>query len=96
MSGFSSAHRSAESETLGFTLHPFGLVRACLMFVQVAGRRAGGSVVRGRRVGSGWVVERLAFIVVALAADMTGVAPRLDGAGPSSRAQVMVGCKQLH
>jgi hypothetical protein len=35
----------AAGETFGFTLHPFGLVRGCLMFVQVAGRRAG--VVRG-------------------------------------------------
>ena len=32
-------------ETFGFTLHLFGLVRGCLMFVQVAGRRVG--VVRG-------------------------------------------------
>ena len=32
-------------ETFGFTLHLFGSVRGCLMFVQVAGRKAG--VVRG-------------------------------------------------
>ena len=38
-------------------------------------------MVRGRRVRSGWVVERLAFIVVALATDKTGVAPCLDRAG---------------
>ncbi len=38
-------------------------------------------MVRGWWVRSGWVVERLAFIVVALAADKTGVAPRLDRAG---------------
>ena len=30
---------------------------------------------------AGWVVERLAFIVVALATDKTGVTPRLDRAG---------------
>ena len=35
----------ATDETFGFTLHLFGSVRGCLMFVQVAGRRAG--VVRG-------------------------------------------------
>jgi hypothetical protein len=38
-------------------------------------------VVRGGWVRSGWVVERLAFIVVALATDKAGVAPRLDRAG---------------
>ncbi len=38
-------------------------------------------MVRGWRVRSGWVVERLAFIVVARATDKTGVAPGLDRAG---------------
>ena len=49
-----------------------------------AGRRvgeSGSSVVRGGRVGSGWVVEALAFVVVALASDKSGVVPGLDGAG---------------
>ena len=38
-------------------------------------------MVRGWWVRSGWVVERLAFIVVALATDKTGVVPGLDRAG---------------
>ena len=38
-------------------------------------------MVRGWRVRSGRVVERLAFIVVALATDKTGVVPGLDRAG---------------
>ena len=35
----------------------------------------------GRWVGAGWVVEDLAVVVVALAADKAGVAPDFDGAG---------------
>ena len=39
------------------------------------------SLVGGRRVGSGRVVEDLAFVVVPLPADNSGVVPDLDGAG---------------
>jgi hypothetical protein len=42
---------------------------------------AGVSLVLGRWVGSGWVVEHLAFVVVAQAGDKTGAAPLLDGGG---------------
>jgi hypothetical protein len=47
-------------------------------------RSAGGealSLVRGWRVGSGWVVEHFILVVVALAADKSGVVPVLDGRG---------------
>src|SRR5208283_511893 len=39
------------------------------------------SLVGGRRVGSGRVVEDFAFVVVPLPADNSGVVPDLDGAG---------------
>jgi hypothetical protein len=39
------------------------------------------SLVAGRRVGSGRVVEDLAFVVIPLPADNSGVVPDLDGAG---------------
>jgi putative transposase len=39
------------------------------------------SLVGGWRVGSGRVVEDFAFVVIALAADNSGVVPDLDGAG---------------
>src|SRR6516162_4311394 len=39
------------------------------------------SLVAGWRVGSGRVVEDLAFVVVPLPADNSGVVPDLDGAG---------------
>ena len=39
------------------------------------------SVVRGGRIGSGWVVEDFAFVVIALAADNSGVMPGLHGGG---------------
>jgi hypothetical protein len=47
-------------------------------------RSAGGealSLVRGWRVGSGWVVEHFILVVVALAVDKSGVVPVLDGRG---------------
>src|SRR6266567_1021172 len=39
------------------------------------------SLVEGRRVGAGRVVEDFAFIVISLAGDNSGVVPDLDGAG---------------
>jgi len=39
------------------------------------------SLVGGRRVGSGRVVEDFAFVVIPLATDNSGVVPDLDGAG---------------
>jgi hypothetical protein len=39
------------------------------------------SLVAGRRVGAGRVVEDFAFIVISLPADNSGVVPDLDGAG---------------
>src|SRR5216683_747286 len=39
------------------------------------------SLVEGRRVGAGRVVEDFAFIVISLATDNSGVVPDLDGAG---------------
>jgi len=39
------------------------------------------SSVRGRRVGSGRVVENLAFVVIPLPTDKSGVVPGLDGRG---------------
>jgi hypothetical protein len=39
------------------------------------------SLVRGRRVGPGWVVERFVLVVIALSADKTGAVPGLDGPG---------------
>src|SRR5690242_5433601 len=39
------------------------------------------SLVAGRRVGAGRVVEDLAFVVIPLPADNSGVVPDLDGAG---------------
>ena len=39
------------------------------------------SLVEGRRVGSGRVVEDFAFVVIPLPADNSGVVPDLDGAG---------------
>jgi len=39
------------------------------------------SLVAGRRVGSGRVVEDLVFVVIPLPADNSGVVPDLDGAG---------------
>ena len=38
-------------------------------------------MVRGRGVGAGRVVEDLAFVVIPLATDNSGVVPDLDGAG---------------
>jgi hypothetical protein len=39
------------------------------------------SLVGGRRVGAGRVVEDFAFVVIPLTADNSGVVPDLDGAG---------------
>jgi hypothetical protein len=39
------------------------------------------SAVRGRRVGSGRLVENLVFVVIALPTDKSGVVPVLDGSG---------------
>ena len=39
------------------------------------------SLVAGRRVGSGRVVEDLSFVVISLPADNSGVVPDFDGAG---------------
>jgi len=39
------------------------------------------SLVAGRRVGAGRVVEDFAFVVIPLPADNSGVVPDLDGAG---------------
>jgi hypothetical protein len=52
-------------------------------------RSAGGealSLVRGWRVGSGWVVEHFILVVVALATDKSGVVPVLDGRGGHTEA----------
>jgi putative transposase len=39
------------------------------------------SLVAGRGVGAGWVVEHLSVVVVSLAVDKAGVAPGFDGSG---------------
>jgi hypothetical protein len=52
-------------------------------------RSAGGeasSLVRGWRVGSGWVVEHFVLVVVALATDKSCVVPVLDGRGGHTEA----------
>ena len=63
--------------------HCTSLVRCgglgCLCWSAFGERRV--SVLAGRGVGAGWLVERLSVVVVPVAVDKSGVAPGFDGAG---------------
>jgi transposase InsO family protein len=92
-----SEHLLSACARLGISVQPARVYQAtdkprvayCTSSERLAGRwrscRSQGvvaaSLVGGRRVGSGRVVEDFAFVVIPLPADNSGVVPDLDGAG---------------